>query len=168
MMSKKLIYFMVPIIIVLGMDITINRFRDRFYLENNKKCIYNNDSKIASKIDNNSYLEKKGINENCRTDLSFKFTGMDTIWHVISNEDTEINLMYNSNIESGKFKVVLIDPYNNVTNVLEQSESSGSTHNIKKGVSRIKIVGSETKGNLEMIISINENENGVDIVAVNR
>lgn len=47
---------------------------------------------------------------------------MDTIWQVISNNDTEINIKYSSNIESGKFKVVLIDPYNNVINILEQTE----------------------------------------------
>lgn len=167
MSNKKLVYFIIPIIIVSGIVITINRFLDKFYFYNNEKCIYNDNSKIVSINDNYSYLEKRGINENSNTDITFKFTGMDTIWQVISNNDTEINIKYSSNIESGKFKVVLIDPYNNVINILEQTELGEGTYDIKKGTSRIKIVGSVTTGNLEMDLTIREDENGVDIVAIN-
>ncbi|MDI9216471.1 MULTISPECIES: hypothetical protein [Clostridium] len=167
MSNKRLFYFIVPIIIVSGIGITINRFLDKFYLENNEKCIYNDNSKIVLINDNYSYLDKKGINENSNTDIYFKFTGMDTIWQVISNHDAEIHIKYNSNIESGKFKVVLIDSDNNITNILEQSQLGDSTYSVKKGINRIKIVGSRTTGNLKMDISIRKDENGVDVVAIN-
>ncbi|WP_291651286.1 hypothetical protein [Clostridium sp.] len=168
MSNKKLVYFIGPIIIVSGIVITINRFLDKFYFENNENCIYNDNSKIVSINDNHSYLEKKGINENSSTDITFKFTGMDTIWQVMSGNDTEITIKYSSNIESGKFKVVLIDPNNNIINILEQTQLGEGKYTIKKGTSRIKIVGSETTGNLEMDISIREDENRVDIVPINR
>lgn len=60
MSNKKLVYFIVPIIIVSGIVITINRFLDKFYFYNNEKCIYNDNSKIVSINDNYSYLEKEG------------------------------------------------------------------------------------------------------------
>lgn len=165
MKSKKLIYIIISIVIVLGGIITINRFMDRFYTGVNRKSIYTDNSKIVALNDNYSYLYKRGINEKGYTNMSFKFSGMDTIWEISSKKDSTINIEFDSKIESGKFKVVLIDENNNVIKILEQSQEGSSKFNIKKGNSRIKIIGSDCKGELKMNITANKEEN-MDVVDI--
>lgn len=165
MKSKKLIYIIIAIVIVSGGIITINRFIDRFYIGNNRKSIYTDNSKIVALNDNYSYLYKRGINEKGYTNMSFKFSGMETIWEISSKNDSTINIEFDSKIESGKFKVVLIDPNDNVIKILEQSQEGRSKFDIKKGNSRIKVIGSDCKGKLKINITTNEEED-IDIVDV--
>ncbi len=167
MRFRKMIYIIIPIIILEGAVITLNKSLEKFCFGHNKKNIYTNNSKISSDNDNFSYIYKKGTNENGKTNICFKFTGMDTIWSIISEDDAMISINFSSNIELGSFKVVLIDPHNNITKILEQSQEGTEVYKVKKGNNRIKIVAREAKGKLKLHITPERDELEIDIISTN-
>jgi len=89
---------------------------------------------------------------------------MDTIWKLETSQDTSVNIEYTSEISSGKFKVVLINPDDEVINILEQSTSGNRDVNLINGKSRIKIVGNNARGKLQLSISSNKD---VKLIPVN-
>ena len=134
------------------------------YAGDYQKSIYNDNSKITAVANSYSYLNKVGTNENNKTDLEFRFTGMDTIWELEAEKDTDIKLSYNSNISGGKFKVVLITPQEQVIDIIDQASAGEKEIKLVSGKSRIKIVGDDARGNLKMELF---GEEGVKIVPLN-
>ncbi|WP_157453633.1 hypothetical protein [Clostridium sartagoforme] len=92
---------------------------------------------------------------------------MDTIWSIISENDAMISINFSSDIELGTFKVVLIDPNNNITNILEQSQEGTEVYKVKKGNNRIKIVAKEAKGKLKLDITPEKDGLEIDIISTN-
>ena len=59
------------------------------------------------------------------------FSGDDTIWILNSHKDGEITFNYDSTVNSGDFKVVLINPQKGIENILEGTEQGNKTTNIE-------------------------------------
>ncbi|EOR25877.1 hypothetical protein A500_09485 [Clostridium sartagoforme AAU1] len=78
-----------------------------------------------------------------------------------------ISINFSSDIELGTFKVVLIDPNNNITNILEQSQEGTEVYKVKKGNNRIKIVAKEAKGKLKLDITPEKDGLEIDIISTN-
>lgn len=125
-------------------------------------AIYDNDEKIASTT--NSYnligIEQTLVKEQFTASVN-KMEGMDTIWTFESEEDKVVDITYKINVSSGKMKLVLINPEDEVVTIAEynseMSEPVQSTMNIGKGSNRIKIVAAkDTK--FDINISISEGE----------
>lgn len=94
---------------------------------------------------------------------------MYTIWEFDSESDHELNFDYEINLESGEIRLVMIDPNNNVTDLLDEyinPEIIGKKSiNITKGNYRIKLLGIEnakgriiTKVNYGSISGVERNE----------
>lgn len=162
--KKNLIIGILSLILLCAVVIGIRTLITGSYAGNYQRSIYNDNSKIASKGDSYSFLNRVCTNEDNKTSLEFTFTGMDTIWKLETSQDTSVNIEYKSEISSGKFKVVLINPDGEVINILEQSTSGDKDVNLINGKSRIKIVGNNARGKLQLSISSNKD---VKLIPVN-
>ncbi|WP_406242370.1 hypothetical protein ACF3M2_19030 [Tissierella carlieri] len=123
-----------------------------------QKGIFDDDIEIIKTDDSFIYLEKLGKDADNKKIIEFKyFTGMDTIYYITANEDSEITINFESNINKGDFKVVLISPDYEIITILYGNDEVGKTISVKKGESRIKIIGKEASGKVGMNIKADEN-----------
>jgi len=128
-----------------------------------QKNIYNNNYKIVQQGDSYTYKNKTGTqNSSDEIDLKYSgFSGDDTIWILNAHKDCEITLDYNSTVNSGDFKIVLINPEKEIENILEGTAQGNKTIKLTKGECRFKIVGRNTDGEVKLSI-IDESKN-IDI-----
>lgn len=123
-----------------------------------QKEIYDDDSKISKQGDSYSFALRSGSTNGNETEIKFiTFNGMETLFNIDSKEEGTINLDYNSEINSGLFKLVLINPDDEIINIFEGSQNGSTTVNIKNGKSRLKIVGNDAKGEIKLLIKENGN-----------
>lgn len=115
---------------------------------NSMASIYNDNDKIASNSNSfNLDLNEQFIDGDKFSGSVKKFEGMDTIWSYEANEDMTIDMDYLLNVKSGKVKLVLINPDNSVTDLIERSSEASiddyatNSLGLKKGLNRIKMVG---------------------------
>lgn len=124
---------------------------------NEKGGIYNDNDRISRDGDSYSYIARSQSSSNNHITVKYgKFSGTDTIWSIESKGDCEITFDYDSEVESGDFKGVLITPEKEVETVLEGTDNGEKTIKLTEGKYRFKFVGSKAKGKID--ISIEENE----------
>lgn len=118
---------------------------------------------IKLEKDSCTYLYSKGTNESGDTDISFKFSGMDTIWCINSKKEVDVVFKYNSVIKEGNFKIVLINTDDSISEIIDSSEEGEITHLINPGKTRIKIVGNKVSGSLKLRLCYNKEGNCVEV-----
>lgn len=153
------------LIIILGLSITVKKISERFFLGDEDSCLYYNDCIIKPERDNCTYLYSKGTNESGDTDISFRFSGMDTIWGINSRKEIDVVFKYNSVIKDGDFKVVLINPDESISEILNGSEEGEITHLIKPGKTKVMIVGNKVSGSLKLRLCYNKDCNCVEVLS---
>ena len=116
-----------------------------------QKSIYDDNSKIAKAGDSYSFKNRVGNTMNNKATINFTtFYGMQTLWNIQSEGNGRITIQYYSNTKKGKFKVVYIDPNNEIENILQQSGEGTIKIDTKKGKSRIKLVGDNGGGTVKL------------------
>lgn len=117
--------------------------------EVDRNSIYDDDAEIAKSDDSHkSDLSVYSPNDNELSVFARAFTGAKTLWRYTAKNDGEITISYSLSVsESGKAKLVLITPDNeviilseNIDNT-ETDEMQSQTVSLNKGNNRIKIVG---------------------------
>lgn len=125
-----------------------------------QKNIYNNSKKIVEQGDSYTY-NKRTVNENNNDKIDWKYSGFsgdDTICILKPKEDGEITINYDSKVNHGNFKMVLVSPKKQeIKTIFEGTEEGSETIKLLKDEYRIKIVGKNAEG--EIKFSINENKN---------
>lgn len=157
-LRKKILLFICLLIIL---DIIIS-----FGFNIWQKNIYNNNYKLVQQGDSYTYKNKIGPqNSSNEIDLKYSgFSGDDTIWILNAHKDGEITLNYNSTVNSGDFKLVLINSQKEIENILEGTEQGDKTIKLTKGECRLKIVGRNAEG--EVKLSINDESKNTDISSI--
>lgn len=161
----KLSHSIIILIIILGVLITVKKISERFFLGNEESCIYYNDFMIKSERDNCTYLYSKGTNESGDTDISFKFSGMDTIWCINSKSEADVVFKCNAVIKEGDFKVVLINPDDSISEIVDGSVEGEISYLIKPGKTRVRIVGNKVSGSLKLRLCYNKDCNCVEVLS---
>lgn len=121
--------------------------------------IYNDNDKISQISENHIYTTASTTKDSDRN-LSLKysgFLGVDAIWSINSKEDGEITLDYDSKVNSGDFKVVLVYPNKDIENILVGADSGSKTIKLSKGEYVLKIVGNNANGNVKLTIIQSKN-----------
>ncbi len=112
-----------------------------------QKSIYYDDSMIAQDIDSYIFTSQVGSTTHNESNMKYRnFIGMDTIWVIESDGDGSFTIEYDTNVNKGELKIVLITPDNEVRNILEQGQTGTIKMKVPRGKSRIKAVGNETEG----------------------
>jgi len=141
--SKFLLSLYLFLIILIGSGCGVSQ---------DKKNIYSNNDIITQEADSFSFKTRKDTG-NSKDEVNIKYNGFygaDTIWVIESENDEEIILKYNSNVKSGEFKVVLINPKKEIENILVGSQQGDKTIKLTKGKYVIKIVGRNAKGEINI------------------
>lgn len=116
--------------------------------------MYNNNDKIVQEDNNYTYVTCESTIKNNEIEIKYSdFSGIDTICSLEVKEDTEVTFYYDSTVNNGKFKVVLINPKSEVETILEGTEQSGKTIKLTKGKYRFKNVGVNADGKIRISIS---------------
>lgn len=129
--------------------------------------IFTDDAKIAREVDSASFELRLAtttkINGGTNKTISFgKFNGDETIFIANAQKDSSVILDINSDIKSGSFKVVLVDPQKKVSIISKDKDKSNTELKIKKGINRFKIVGKSAKGKFVVLF-----KPGSDIIMQN-
>lgn len=156
--KKKLTITIVGILITVSAIIALINIFNNNYAGGYQKSIYDDNSKIISESDSYSYLDRIDKSTDEKLKLKFTLTGMESVYRFDVKEDEVININYDANISSGKFKVVLVSPEDEVITLLEGSSSDSKDIKINKGENIIKIVGNNAKGTVEISIKSTDNE----------
>ena len=109
---------------------------------------YNNKNAIIA--DEDSYTYRKS-NDEGSTDSSLNrefagFSGKDTIWTLEAETKTDISINLSTDLEKGKFKVLLVTNNDDIEILLEGEGTKDETIEIEAGTPRIIIVGDDASG----------------------
>lgn len=124
-------------------------------------AIYNNDKKLAETSDSWSLFNNNQSIANNEFNGTYELSGCGTIWRYSSDEQVDLQVPYNLIVKSGKAKLILITPDNEVKTLVENTSKSPVkdeatfTLPIEKGLNRIKLVGSK-KANIQVQLKIDE------------
>lgn len=124
-------------------------------------AIYNNDKKLAETSDSWSLFNNNQSIENNEFNGTYELSGCGTIWRYSSDEQFDLQVPYNLTVNSGKAKLILITPDNEVKTLVENTSKSPVKYEstftlpIEKGLNRIKLVGSK-KANIQVQLKIDE------------
>jgi len=128
-------------------------------LDTGKADVYDNNEKIAKDGDSYSYVGRNESGSKNEITVKYrKFSGADTIWNIESEGKSEITIKYDSKVESGDFKGVLISPEKQVEDILVGTETGERTIKLTEGKYRFKFVGNKAKGKIEISIKTEEDE----------
>jgi len=112
---------------------------------------YDNDKYVVKQSDSYAYAERIGRTVNSTTDIQFSaFSGTDTIVFIMAEAGDELIAAFNSDISEGEFRIALISPDNDVSQILFQSEQGQKSFILEEGVSRIKFVGRDSSGTVHL------------------
>lgn len=122
--------------------------------DNEKNDIYDDNERIAQAGDSFSFYKRIGETSDKKADLKYsRFSGVQTIWAIETDGNSDINITYDSLVSSGKFKVVLVTPDKEVINIVEQSGKDTHNYVTIKGRYSIKFVGLNANGNIQIDLS---------------
>ncbi|EHI98989.1 hypothetical protein CDLVIII_2333 [Clostridium sp. DL-VIII] len=152
--KNKFVYFSLISLIIFISGCNMNYNRATVYSD-----IYNDNDKIAKTSKDHIYTTSS-ITKNSDQNLSLKysgFLGVDAIWNINSKDDGEITLDYDSNVNSGDFKVVLVNPNKEIENILVGTDHGSKTLKLSNGKYVLKLVGNNANGNIKLTISQSKN-----------
>ncbi|QQK07900.1 hypothetical protein [Miniphocaeibacter halophilus] len=120
--------------------------------------IYDDNDRIAKNVDSNLYLKNITNKEKNNYEAEFeKFTGLDTIFTIKSDEDSTIKMKSNVSVNNDDFKVVLVNSNKEVINLIEGNFEGEVELPLKNGTNKVKIVSKGSEG--EVSLEVEENEN---------
>jgi hypothetical protein len=122
-------------------------------LDTGKADIYNDNEKIARDGDSYTYVGRNESGSKNEVTVKYgKFSGAETIWTIESEGNSEVIIKYDSKVESGDFKGVLINPQKHIEDILVGTESGEKTIKLTEGKYKFKFVGDKAKGEIEISI----------------
>lgn len=125
---------------------------------NDQANIYSNNDNIAQEESNYNYITFGSSRKNNEMEIKYSgFSGIDTIFFIEAKEDAEITINYDSKVEKGNFKAVLINPKNEIETIVEGTGQSSKTIKLAKGKYGFRNVGANANGKIKYSISNNTN-----------
>ncbi|MCW3490646.1 hypothetical protein [Dethiobacter alkaliphilus] len=116
--------------------------------------IFDNPSRIAERTDSYTYFVRSGSVRGDTADIAFEtFYGMETWWILNSNGDQTVTVDAVLDISDGRFKLVLITEDNKVEEIIGQSQKDSAAITVPNGRNRIKAVGDNATGSINIKLS---------------
>jgi hypothetical protein len=145
-LDKKLL-----IIIILLLSVIIAGCSPSVRYQNS---IFDDEEKIIANRDSFTYRHRIGNNSEDELDLKYaSFSGIETVYKITTEEKNNVTFDFESEVEKGDFKVVLITPDSQVVDIIHGTHEGSETIPIKEGISKIKLVGKRAKGHIKIKIS---------------
>lgn len=123
-----------------------------------QKNMYDDDSLIQRDGDSFNFSKRSGDTNNSKMEVEFaEFYGCETIWNIEVSKQGEIKFDFDSKVNSGEFKGVLISEENEITTIFEGIKQGSHMIIVPNGKYRFKIVGNSTSGKVKVDLIL-ENE----------
>lgn len=112
---------------------------------------YHDSTRPLNLMDSYNYenLETEWFTSN-KVSASIKFSGIDTLWELDCQKNDTITLNYQSTMDNGDFKVLLITSEEKIEQILENTEKGVFEYKIPAGKNYIRIVGSQSEGRFSL------------------
>lgn len=117
--------------------------------------IYDDNKKIASEGKDFSYALHRQNDGKASYELDINyagFYGIDTIYQINAADGASMNLKFSSQVNKGKFKLVLIDPNKKVQVVEEGSKNGSKKVDLNNGKYYVRIVGKAASGKINVSV----------------
>ncbi|MGE5391231.1 MAG: hypothetical protein ACM3PE_09240 [Deltaproteobacteria bacterium] len=125
--------------------------------DNLEKSNYDNNKAIGQEWDTHAYSYYDQNSPNHDLDLKFgSFNGYDTFYRLNASREGTITVKYDSSIDKGRFKIVMVSPDHELSRIAEGSGKGSKEVKLAPGESRIKIVGDKATGTVKMTIGAGE------------
>ena len=122
-----------------------------------QKSVYGDDGKISAQGDSYTFANRVGSTDDTGASLEFSgFSGKQTLWDIDAAKAGTITLEVEAGIKSGKFKLCLIGPDDIVSIIAEGSVTDTIAVAVDKGASRIVMVGSNAKGEIDAVLTCDD------------
>ncbi len=121
-----------------------------------KAAIYDDDSLIALTEDSYYYSVYEDSSETIANQmvLDFRsFSGRDTLFSLTVTAESSITLSYQSNVEVGNLKLVIVDEASQVQTLFSGQNDSSTSLTLSEGTYMIKLVGSKAFGDIDLLIT---------------
>ena len=119
-----------------------------------QKSIYYDAAKISANGDSYSFVSRNGDFINNNYAISFSgFSGKQTIWKLIAQEDTDLLIDCNIEINRGQFKICLISDAKEVTTLAEGSTTKRKTIHLTEGTNYLALVGIDANGEIDLLLA---------------
>jgi len=148
-------YIRVFVILVLAAIVAL--FLLNYQTDNTQKKVYNDDSFISQESDSFSYTDYDQSSEDKALDLKFgTFYGSDTFYNINVSKEGTATVKYDTAVEKGRFKIVLISPERKLTTLAEGSGQGSKEVKLVRGKYVIKLVGDNAAGRVRMSVAVGE------------
>ena len=117
------------------------------------KSIYNSNSKIAK--GSSFYYEHYAMGSTLKNEVKVNiegFYGEDDLWTLNSTKNGQVKLNYSCKMNKGKFKIVLVSTGGSVKTLVNNPNKGNVKLMVKKGKSRIVMVGYNASGDVDISI----------------
>lgn len=122
-----------------------------------QQAVYDDDAQIVQAGDSYSFAWRTGMmDENQLTVEYRRFYGVQTIWTIDAASEQKLRLEFDSTVQKGKFKIVLVSPGDELLVVLEQGGRGVSELDIPPGEHALKIVGHNAAGKIELQVEMRD------------
>lgn len=122
---------------------------------NHEQNIPQNKGKIG-KIDTLSEETVEDESNNMKVSFGI-IKGPFTLYYITAKEESDIVINFESDIEKGDFKVVLVGADDEIIDIFEGTSKDSKTIAVKEGESRIDIIGEATNGKVDINIEAGKN-----------
>lgn len=138
-----------PILVILTM-LTIWIISGCSFGNNHKQSITQNKDEIGKK---HTLSEETVEDESNNMEVTFGIIkGPFTLYYITAKEESDIVINFESNIEKGDFKVVLVGADDEIIDIFEGTSKDSKTIAVKAGESRIDIIGEGINGKVDINI----------------
>ncbi len=118
-----------------------------------EKSSYDNNMAISQEWDTYEYRYHDQNSPDHNLALKFgSFNGYDTFYRIDASQRAKVTVKYDSDIDQGRFKIVIISPDQELSKIAEGSGQGSQELELAPGESRVKIVGDKATGTVKITI----------------
>jgi len=113
-----------------------------------KQKIFDDNEAIVQDGDSYTFVDRTGsTNSDESVALAYTgFSGVQTIWTMEASTASEVEFEFDSTVDKGEFKVVLVTPDQKVVTLLTGTQQGATTQALVQGKYDVKLVGRNADG----------------------
>lgn len=120
-----------------------------------KQKIFNDDAAIVQDGDSYTFVNRTGsTSSDEEVELAYTgFSGVQTIWTMKSSASSAVDFEFNSTVNSGDFKLVLVTPDKAVVTLLTGTQQGAATQELTQGKYAVKLIGRNADGQFKLSLT---------------
>jgi len=124
-----------------------------------KQKLFDDDAAIVQDGDSYTFVNRTGSTDSDEAlVLAYTgFSGVQTIWTMEASGTSKVDFEFDSMVDAGDFKVVLVTPDKEVVTLLSGTKQGAATQELTPGKYAVKLVGRNAGGQLSLSLMTGSN-----------